>query len=81
MSSGVNGNSANSPLANGAVSIIINVDNKGDGSSKKDGAGKDGKQDEMWSKMADNIKGIVIKTIGEQKRPGGALWGQVIDLN
>ncbi len=74
MSSGVNGNSANSPLANGAVSITINVDNKGDGSSKKDGAGKDGKQDEMWSKMADNIKGIVIKTIGEQKRPGGALW-------
>ena len=67
-------NAGNAGLAVGGVSIVINVDNKGDGSTKQDGAGKNGTQDEMWSKMADNIKGMVVKTIVEQKRPGGALW-------
>ena len=72
LSSGMN--ASNTGLSVGGVSIVINVDNKGDGAAKKDGAGKNGAQDEMWAKMADNIKGMVVKTIVEQKRPGGALW-------
>ena len=53
------------------VSISINVANDGEG--KKDQQGGAGGGD-MWGKMADNIKGIVVQTINEQKRPGGQLW-------
>ncbi|MGZ8172579.1 tape measure protein [Methylobacter sp.] len=53
------------------VSITINVDDKG-GSSRAQGGS--GPNSEVWSKMADNIKGVVMKTLVEQKRPGGLIW-------
>jgi hypothetical protein len=75
MSSGVNGSPMNSPLPNGAVSITINVDNKGNSTGgNKDDKNANSDPTKMWNTMANNIKGIVVTTIAEQRRPGGQLW-------
>jgi phage-related minor tail protein len=53
------------------VSININVDGGGNATQDKKGGKGDA---DMWGKMADSIKGIVVQTISEQRRPGGQLW-------
>lgn len=53
------------------VSISINID--GGGNATKDKKGGAGDSD-MWGKMAESIKGVVVQTISEQRRPGGQLW-------
>lgn len=57
------------------VTIQINVDNKGNASTsdQKTGSGA-GATGDMWGKMADNVKSVVLRTIAEEKRPGGQLW-------
>ena len=63
---------------NGAITIQINVDNSGGVTSTKQGtdksSGPGSSDNSMWTKMADNIKGVVMQTISEQKRPGGQLY-------
>ena len=58
------------------VTIQINVDNKGSATSNKQDGGANGGNGDMWGKMAENIKGIVVQTINEQKRPGGQLYSR-----
>jgi hypothetical protein len=53
------------------VSISINVDGGGNATQDKKGGKGDA---DMWGKMAESIKGIVVQTISEQRRPGGQLW-------
>lgn len=52
-----------------AVTIQINVDNKGNGSvaSTGDSAGD-------WTKMANRVRGVVLEELTNQQRPGGALY-------
>lgn len=69
MKGGANGSAGNT------VTIQVNVDNKGNSTDKKDG-GAGNPNNDMWGKMADNIKGIVVQTITEQKRPGGQLYSR-----
>ena len=55
------------------VSININVADNGTGTKNQQGGNPN---NDMWGKMADNIKGIVVQTITEQKRPGGQLYSR-----
>ncbi|MGZ8497418.1 MAG: tape measure protein [Candidatus Binatia bacterium] len=54
------------------IAISIEVNDSGGAKKNETGQGRD--SDQLWSKMADNVKVVVLKTIAEQKRPGGALW-------
>ena len=57
------------------VTIQINVDNKGNSTDKK-ATNQGPTNGDMWEKMADGIKSVVVQTIVEQKRPGGQLYGR-----
>lgn len=56
------------------VTIQISVDNRGNSSTDQKNNSSTGSQGDMWGKMAENVKTIVVQTIAEQKRPGGQLW-------
>lgn len=56
------------------VSIQINVDNNGAGSQTTSGGAGDSGQNQMWSELAQKIKGMVVEEINTQKRPGGVLY-------
>lgn len=56
------------------VSIQINVDNNGAGSQTASGGSGNDSQNQMWSELAQRIKGMVVEEINTQKRPGGVLY-------
>lgn len=51
------------------VSIAINVSSDGKGANSSESVGNA----EVWKKMSQNVKTTVLKTLAEEKRPGGML--------
>lgn len=55
------------------ISISINVEN-GSGNSQDTKKNNAGGQADIWSKMADNVRAIVVKTLIEEKKQGGIIF-------